>query len=280
MKKQIRMIVLSLALGLSGAAAWADTIDQVKIATQSRPVMVEITGTFSYGCDRNPVLLQTTLDDKFIIQIFTAPPPESPAADQCAQQNVPFYLKQEIIPPALEPGDDDVEYKVLVLLYSGTPSVNEVVKLLDRKAVSVEEEQDEAEDPEETDGQEEPEEQKLEVVITPDTIDLKRKGLFFASTIKPPAGFSSSINKQSIVLRLASDTEKTACVPARWVVPDAVTGTLTVLFDNREVVRLVSGHVEALPATVTLAVSGTLKNGSPCAGFDSVRVINSGKREL
>ena len=159
--KKLYVFLFSIFLVFTASAAWADSIDQVVIS-EGPSVIVEITGTFA--CDveaRAPFTLQTSVENKIMIQIFTNPP-----SPDCTEQDVQFTINEEIVPP--EHGG----YQVIVLLYSGVPcSKDDKVVLLDSEKITVKEEV------------------TAMVDINPNTINLKRRGQFINAKIRMPEGF-------------------------------------------------------------------------------------------
>lgn len=107
--KKFYVLLISMFVLFTESTSWADTIDAV-IISDGPPVIVEITGTFA--CDdgtRAPFTLQTSVENKIMIQIVTNPPQD------CTAKNIQFIVQEAIVPP--EHGG----YAVVVLLYTGVP---------------------------------------------------------------------------------------------------------------------------------------------------------------
>ena len=249
--KKFYVVVISIFLVFTGSVAWADTIDLVAIS-QGPPVMVEITGTFA--CDdgaRAPFTLQTSVENKIMIQIFTNP------AQECTAQNVPFTITEEIVPPELG------GYEVIVLLYSGVPGKDDPVVLEDSEKIIVKEEV------------------PAWVNINPNTINLKRNGQFISAKIRMPEGFDlENIIPESFKLYIVKEnyalTEE--WVSAQRVMVDMFDAALNVKFSNQAVLSLIKATVSEFPASVKFLVQWQLTGVDTIyEGTDAVRVINSGK---
>ena len=249
-------IILGMLILFFTCQGWADTIDEVTV-TEEAPYIVEINGTYSDGCDRDPVLLTTYLDNTIIIQIFTVPPPDTGA---CLDEgeNV-FVFSPEIVPP----GDD---YQVNVIMYQGTPGVDEDVEVIDSETLEV---------------QSGIEELEATVDINPDTINIKRKGQYISARITLSGGEHdvSDIDEETILLTIMIDGGEsgTAVSAQRVVVDEDDNAILVVKFDNEEVLSLIEEEVDEFPQYVTFVVKGELEDGSLFSGTDDVKVMNPGK---
>jgi hypothetical protein len=249
--KKLYVFLFSIFLVFTASAAWADSIDQVVIS-EGPSVIVEITGTFA--CDveaRAPFTLQTSVENKIMIQIFTNPP-----SPDCTGQDVQFTLQEKIIPP--EHGG----YKVIVLLYSGVPcSKDDKVVLLDSEKIIVKEEV------------------TAMVDINPNTINLKRRGQFISAKIRMPEGYDlANIVPDSIKLYMMKDNDElTEGIPAQRVMADMFDDVLNVKFSNLAVLNLIKENITAFPATVKFLVQWQIQGGEVYEGTDEVRVINPGK---
>ena len=249
--KKIYVVLISMFLVFTGSAAWADTIDQVVIS-EGPKVIVEITGTFA--CDdgaRAPFTLQTSVENKIMIQIFTNPPQE------CTAQNVPFTINEEIVPP--EHGG----YEVIVLLYSGVPGKDDPVVLDDSEKIIVKEEI------------------TALVDINPNTINLKRRGQFISAKIRMPEGFDlENIIPESFKLYIVKDNDELTeeWIPAQRVMVDMFDDALNVKFSNQAVLSLIKAYVSEFPASVKFLVQWQIQGDDTIyEGTDAVRVINPGK---
>jgi hypothetical protein len=247
--KKIYVVLISMFMVFTGSAAWADTIDQVAIS-EGPPVIVEITGTFA--CDdgaRAPFTLQTSVENKIMIQIFTNP------AQECTSQNVAFTIDEEIVPP------EHGSYEVLVLLYSGVPGKDEPVVLEDSEKITVNEEV------------------TATVDINPNTINLKRNGQFISAKIRMPEGFDlENIMSESFKLYMVKDNDElTEGIPAQRVMVDMFDDALNVKFSNQAVLSLIKAYVSEFPATVKFLVQWQIQGDNTIyEGTDAVRVINPG----
>jgi hypothetical protein len=248
--KKFYVVLISMFLVFTGSAAWADTIDQVVIS-EGPPVIVEITGTFA--CDdgaRAPFTLQTSVENKIMIQIFTNP------AQECTAQNVPFTINEEIVPPA------QGGYEVIVLLYSGVPGKDDPVVLEDSAKIIVKEEV------------------TALVDINPNTINLKRNGQFISAKIRMPEGFDlENIIPESFKLYMVKENDELSeGIPAQRVTVDMFDDALNVKFSNQAVLSLIKAYVSEFPATVKFLVQWQIQNDDTIyEGTDAVRVINPGK---
>lgn len=249
--KKFYVVLISMFLVFTGSAAWADTIDQVAIS-EGPPVIVEITGTFA--CDdgaRAPFTLQTSVENKIMIQIFTNP------AQECTAQNVPFTINEEIVPP--EQGN----YEVIVLLYSGVPGKDDPVVLEDSAKIIVKEEV------------------TALVDINPNTINLKRNGQFISAKIRMPEGFDlENIIPESFKLYIVKDNDELTeeWIPAQRVMVDMFDDALNVKFSNQAVLSLIKAYVSEFPASVKFLVQWQIQGDDTIyEGTDAVRVINPGK---
>jgi hypothetical protein len=219
--------------------------------SEGPPVIVEITGTFA--CDdgtRAPFTLQTSVENKIMIQIFTTPPQD------CTAQDVQFTLQEEIVPP--EHGG----YQVIVLLYSGVPGKDDPVVLEDSEKITVNEEV------------------TARVDINPNTINLKRRGQFISAKIRMPEGYDpANIVPESIKLYMVEDNDElTEWIPAQRVMVDMFDDALNVKFSNQAVLSLIKAYVSEFPATVKFLVQWQIQGDDTIyEGTDAVRVINPGK---
>ncbi len=249
--KKMCVVFISMFLVFTGSTVWADTIDQVAIS-QGPPVIVEITGTFA--CDdgaRAPFTLQTSVENKIMIQIFTNP------AQECTAQNVPFTISEEIVPP--ERGG----YAVIVLLYSGVPGKDDPVVLEDFEKVIGNEEV------------------PAWVDIHPNTINVKRQGQFIGATIRMPEEFDlTNIIPESIKLYIMKDNDELTeeWISAQRVMVDMFDDALNVKFSNQAVLSLIKANVSEFPANVKFRVQWQFQgDDNMYEGTDLVRVINPGK---
>ncbi len=247
-------IILGMLILFFTCQGWADTIDEVTV-TEEAPYIVEINGTYSDGCDRDPVLLTTYLDNTIIIQIFTVPP-----AGDCpdGEENV-FDFSLEIVPP----GDD---YQINVIMYRGTPRADEDVEVIDSETLEV---------------QSDIEELEATVDINPDTINIKRKGQYINARITLSGGEHdvSDIDAETILLAIITDGEESGTVVSaqKVAVDEDEDNILIVKFDNDEVLTLIEEEVDVFPQYVIFVVKGALEDGSLFSGTDDVKVMNPGK---
>ena len=124
------------------------------------------------------------------------------------------------------------------------------------------------------------------IVIRPETINLKRKGQFITATIKLPQGYKAGdVDIQSIKICIEKNVAngqgnmELACgdFKPQWAIRISK-DSLLVKFPNQGVLDLISNNVDInnLPAMVTFWVQWNLKNGGPqFQATDTVRVINS-----
>ena len=250
-------IILGMLILFFTCQGWADTINEVTVTEEEPPYIVQINGTYSDGdeCDRDPVLLTTYLDDTIIIQIFTVPPDEG-----ClSREGDAFVFSLEIVPP----GDD---YQVNVIMYRGTPRVDEDVEVIDSETVEVHSGIEQLE---------------AAVDINPDTINIKRKGQYINARITLSGGEYgvSDIDAGTILLAIITDGEESGTtVSARKVAVDEdEDNILIVKFDNDEVLSLIEEEVEVFPQYVIFVVKGALEDGFLFSGTDDVKVMNPGK---
>jgi hypothetical protein len=248
--KKLYVLLFSFFLVFTGNAGWADTIDQVAIS-EGPPVIVEITGTFA--CDdgaRAPFTLQTSVENKIMIQIFTNPPQE------CIDQDVQFTLQEEIVPP--EQGG----YQIIVLLYTGVPGKDDPVVLEDSEKITVREAV------------------AAMVDINPNTINLKRRGQFISAKVRMPEGFNlENIIPESFKLYVVKDNDELSeWIPAQRVMANMFDDVLNVKFSNLVVLNLIQENITEFPATVKFLVQWQiLGDDTVYEGTDEVRVINPGK---
>jgi len=244
--KKFYVVLISMFLVFTGSAAWADSIDQVVIS-EGPPVTVGITVTIACGEGaRAPFTLQTSVENKIMIQIFPQP--------GCEEQNVQFILQEAIVPP------EHGSYEVIVLLYSGVPGPDDPV-LLDSEKIIVKEEV------------------TAMVDINPNTINLKRRGQFISAKIRMPEGYDlANIVPDSIKLYMMKDNDElTEGIPAQRVMADMFDDVLNVKFSNLAVLNLIKENITAFPATVKFLVQWQIQGGEVYEGTDEVRVINPGK---
>jgi len=124
------------------------------------------------------------------------------------------------------------------------------------------------------------------IVIRPETINLKRKGQFITATIKLPQGYKAGdVDIQSIKICIEKNVAngqgnmELACgdFKPRWAISISK-DSLLVKFPNQGVLDLISNNVDIknLPAMVTFWAQWNLKNGGPqFQATDTVRFINS-----
>jgi hypothetical protein len=249
--KKFYVLLISMFVLFTGSTSWADTIDAVAIS-DGPPVIVAITGTFA--CDdgaRAPFTLQTSVENKIMIQIFTNPPQD------CTAENIQFTVQEAIVPP--EHGG----YAVVVLLYTGVPGKDDPVVLEDIEKIVVQGNV------------------STLVDITPHTINLKRNGQFIGANIRMPEEFDlENIIPESFKLFIVKDTGELTeeWIPAQRVMVDMFDDVLNVKFSNQAVLDLIKANVAEFPATVKFLVQWQLQGEDTLyEGTDEVRVINPGK---
>jgi hypothetical protein len=285
MKKAGYVFLLGVLLTFIGTGAWADTIDKLSLAGN----ILAITGTYSDGCSRDPVILQTPEKDEVLVQIFTVIPA---AGTACPPVVTPYTLTVPINPPEAE------RYRIEVLLYKGTPRVDDTVALQASKAINNKNKGNATD---------------ASVHITPDTININRKGLFITARIKPPQSYKAAdIDLKSIHLcldtniataegaddineaisdfevfsalaSLASDTTSMVCgefAPQKVSVQESHNSVIAV-FSSQDVIDLINNNIDItkIPATVPFGVQWKLTTDSTTIyeATDEVKVVNNSK---
>ena len=284
MKKAGYVFLLGVLLTFIGNGAWADTIDKLSLAGN----ILTITGTYSDGCPRDPVILQTPEQDEVLVQIFTVIPA---AGTACPTVVTPYTLTVPINPPA-------GPYRIEVLLYQGTPRVDDTVALQSEKAINNKNKGNATE---------------ASVKITPDTININRKGLFITARIKPPQSYRAAdidlkstqlcldtniataegaddINEAisdfevfSALASLASDTTSMVCgefAPQKVSVQES-RNSVIVVFSSQDVIDLINNNIDItkLPVTFTFGVQWKLTTDSTTIyeATDEVKLVNNSK---
>jgi hypothetical protein len=284
MKKAGYVFLLVGLLTCIGTVAWADTIDKVSLAGN----ILTITGTYSDACPKDPYILQTTEQNKVLVQIFTVIPA---AGTACPPVITPYTRTVPINPP--EAG----RYRIVVLLYKGTPRAGDSVALQAVKAINNTNKGNATE---------------ASVKITPDTINIDRKGLFITARIKPPRSYKAAdIDLKSIQLcfdttsataegadginesmsdfavfsalaSLAGGTTSMVCgeFAPRKVSVREFQNSVIVVFSSQGVVDHIKNNIDTtkLPATVTAGVQWKLTTDSTTTyeAADEIKVVTNG----
>ena len=255
-KKSSFILFVSLGLFLVNQV-WADTIDEITVS-EEEPYTVEINGTYDDACDRDAVLLTTSIEDEIIIQIFTDPLPTE--GDCLNEPGETFSFSQGIIPP----GKD---YDLMVILYQGKPGIDDEVSISDSVIIEI---GDDDEEPPAT-------ELEAEVDVIPDTINMKRQGRFVGAKINVSEGYSvEDIDTETITMTIVTDDGvlEDFVEAERTVIDEEI---LIVKFNNNEIKDLIESAVDGYPIEVTFEISGELSDGSTFTGTDDVDVINPGR---
>jgi hypothetical protein len=278
MKKLKMVLVFRLILAMFATYVWGDTLDEIVLMSED-PVVVEVRGSFSDGCNREPVLMQTLIEEMAILQIFTAVPP----GDMCLEEpSVPFSFTSEIQTPL-----EDIS-QIVALLHRGSPKVDDEVMLIDSHILKLNddnpggtEEPPDTEEPPETEDPpvtEEPDTLGVSVDITPNTINTKRNGRFVTCKIRlpeGPEGYSvEEIDPESIVLSIHEDAEVEGKIEPTRAVIDEEESTIVLKFESALIIDLCDSQINGFSTVVSLYIKGALSDGTPFEGADDVRLIN------
>lgn len=106
-----------------------------------------------------------------------------------------------------------------------------------------------------------------QVNITPDTLNLKSGGKWITCRIQLPTGYKPADIDVATVLVGTVATQKTG-----------VKGkALLVKFSRAGLISYIQGLGVTPPVDVVLTVTGSMKDGTPFSGTDTIRVISPGK---
>jgi hypothetical protein len=286
MKKAGYVFLFEVLLTFIGTGTWADTIDKLSLAGN----ILTITGTYSNECLRDPVILQTSAQDKVFVQIFTVIPAPGSA---CPPVVTPYTSKVPINPP------ESGRYRIEVLLYKGRPKSDDTVALQAVKAIDIKNKGNATD---------------ASVKITPDIINIDRRGLFISARIKFPKSYKAAdIDLKSIQLcldtsiataegaegvneemsdfavfsALASLADNTATMACGEFAPHKVfvqefQNSVIVVFSSQGIVDLIKNNIDTtrLPAAVTVGVQWKLTTDSTITykSAAEVTIVNTNKQ--
>lgn len=249
-------ILLTIGGLLLANQLWADSIETVSVSA-AEPVTVEMTGNYSDGCPRNPIILLTELDDEVIFQVFTETPAEG---DPCIEEpGVPFTLSHEFT-TSVE------EYRLTTLLYEGMLNQENSPILIDSEILLIGSEGDQEPFPSED----------LAVDVVPQTINMKRNGQTIGVKLELEGNYVvEDIDTENLVIIVVYNDMESSPINVENIFIDEE--TMMVKLNNFEVLTEIENMVDTYPTEIIFEVSCQLNDGSIFVSSNTARVINPGK---
>lgn len=246
------IFIVGLIIALCTNFAWGHSIDGVVLQNEGTTV-VEISGVFTDGCERELTIITASTADAVTINVF------GPITN-FIEGRVPFYLTQEIIPPEV------ISYQIHLRLYDKNPDENADARILASTTLDVDQDVD-------TGGGDEGDADEpalLEVMfdIKPEKLNLKSRGEWVSARIGVPEEyFVEDIDIESIQLE---DTIEVA----RSEIED---GILKLKFSRKDVIDVIKAKSVEPAAYVELTITGILNadNEKLLEASDIIRLTNN-----